>query len=83
MSTSILLLNKSNTITSRNNKNNSDCDRDSGSDNNGVNKGYNVKMTLIQDEPNMLVNYEIILPYTLPGLRSDNQLVPTSLYIKK
>ena len=55
MLNSISPLNKGNIMTHRNRTNNSDSDKDSssnkGSNNDGINKGYNAKITHIQDEP--------------------------------
>lgn len=40
-------------------------------------------MTYIQSEPGTLVNQGTITPYILPGLKLDDQLVLTSLYMKE
>lgn len=61
ISTSILSSNKSIIIIYRNSTNNGNSDRDSGSDNDGVNEDNNAKIIWIQDKPSMLVNYEIIM----------------------
>ena len=71
MSTSISSSNKGNIITGRNKTNNSDNDRDSVGNSSGdsdtinesFNEDYSTMIIYIQDDPDILVNYETRILY--------------------
>lgn len=80
MSNSISPSYKGNIVTYKNSRNNSDNDKNSGSDISGdsdnINEGYGAKMIRTQDELGKLVNHETKLVFTslhikisTPGLR--------------
>ena len=90
MLTLISSSNKGNIVTYINSTNNGNNDRDSGSDsgsdsdgvNEDFNEGYNAKMICTQDKLDKLINYCTITSY-ISGSSSGDQLVPTSLQVKK